>query len=233
MGFFSQLVEIFTGKKKESTPSTPSTPAVAQPRPTSQPTSEPSSPDPVAQLESLPQSEVAQKVEQVTTELEAIAQPPSPVAKFGEAPQPSLAVETPAMAERIAAWGNTGQVRYVPQLLKCANSVDSNIRVAVALALGNIAKRNPRRSELQSAIPVLGKLSGDRSPDVSCSAVQALGMVRSDQVKPYLLKALRHPSTQVSQAASVVIKQLKSQYSEQPEVHPVKPPVKNIPHHRF
>jgi hypothetical protein len=233
MGFLSQLMGIFTGKKKQGATSTPSTPAITQPKSTTKPPSQDSSPDPVAPLESLPQRTVEQKLEQVTHELEAIAQQSPPIAEFSEQPEPSPSVEAPAMAEKIAAWGNSGQVRHIPQLLRSANAADPDIRAEVALALGKIAKVNPRRTEMQSAIPVLGKLSGDRSLAVSENAVKALGMIRSDQVKPYLQKALRHPSSKVSQAASVAIRQLKLQYSEQPEAHPIKPPVKNIPHHRF
>lgn len=231
MGFFSQFIKMLTGRKKPDTP--PAPPAATPPEPTTKLPAKPIAPDPVVQLESLPPETVEQQVEQVTDELEAIAQQSALGAELAEESPPSSAVEAPAMADRITAWGNTGQVRYLPQLLKYANSADSSVRAAVALALGKLAKRNPRRAELQSAISVLGKLSGDRSLEISRNAVQALGMIRSEHVKPYLQKALRHPSTQVSQAASLAIKQLKSQYRETPEIHPIKPPGKNIHHHRF
>jgi HEAT repeat protein len=230
MGFWSRLTGILTNRKQQNTTQPPSTTANPPSTKSSSPTKVADSTPP---LESLPPKEVVQQVDQVERELETIV-PEQPLAK--QHPESTSSFPPGSTSEnlnaKVSAWGDSRQVKYIPQLLKYANAPDARLRTDVALALGKIAKANPRKAEVQRTISVLGNLSGDRVPEVSQNAVVALGAIRSEQVLPFLQKALRHPSSKVSRAASSAIKQLHLLHEVKPEVSTVKPPAKPI-HHRF
>jgi hypothetical protein len=228
MGFWSRLAGILTNRKPQSTAQTPSKTA-------NQPSAKPSLSKKVTDspsLESLPAKEVVQQVDRVKSELAAIAPEKPLVVQKEPLSSSSHTTTSENLSDKILTWGDAKQVKYIPQLLKYGNHPDANVRAAVALALGKIAKANPCKAEVQQTISLLGKLSGDRVLEVSQNAVIALGAIRSEQVLPLLQKALRHPSGKVSRAANHSIQQLHLLHEVKPEVSTVKPPAKPI-HHRF
>ena len=82
-------------------------------------------------------------------------------------------------------------------------------RKLAASALGNIAAANPLRIDGQRAIETLGKLAQDYAPEVRQTAVEALGMIKSEKVIPLLQKALRDTDSAVAKSASAALNKFK------------------------
>ncbi|MBD2310434.1 HEAT repeat domain-containing protein [Desertifilum sp. FACHB-1129] len=123
------------------------------------------------------------------------------------------------LCQQVLGWGETGQVGKLSQLINYARHASPDVRQSVAIALGNLIKRNRLRSNGDMLIPILGKLSQDAKPKVRQAAIMALGSIHSPQALPFLQRALRDPIGYVSQSASIAIRQLK--------LAPLKPPVQN------
>lgn len=156
--------------------------------------------------------------------LSAAASTPEPV----DSPEVTVSAKTePApvpgadLGQTIQTWGASGQLRTLPLLARYTTHPSPQIRSAVAQAVAKIAARQPLRTELEAAIPVLGKLSQDHNLEVRQAAVQALGQIQSAKVLPYLQQALKHPAGGVGKAASTAIARLKLLY--QPKT--AKPPI--------
>ncbi|XWK90360.1 MAG: Holliday junction resolvase-like protein [Phormidium sp.] len=110
------------------------------------------------------------------------------------------------LSQQIVAWGNTRKIEYVSQLISYANHPSGNVRRLTASAIGKIAASHKLRQEIKQAIPVLGKLTQDEKPQVRVYAVKALSLIASDDVLPFLKKALEDPIGYVSRAANQALK---------------------------
>jgi hypothetical protein len=143
-------------------------------------------------------------------------QPATPAGDSGEfalGKVPAVPLE-----KAIATWGELGQAFRIPQLARFAIHADSNVRAAVAVALGNIALKQ-RGAGMERVVPVLGKLSKDTNQQVRLGAIAALGNIRSATVLPWLQQALRSPDAETTKAASLALQ--RSRLSETPK--PAKP----------
>lgn len=112
------------------------------------------------------------------------------------------------LCKKILAWGNSGKNYYISNLIKCGNHKDSNVRRLTASAIGKIALSNKLTSEIEQAIPTLGKLSQDEKPQVRQYAVKALGMINSEKVVGFLKHSLTDPVPYVSTAANISLQKL-------------------------
>ncbi|MGG6267614.1 HEAT repeat domain-containing protein [Leptolyngbya sp. AN03gr2] len=120
------------------------------------------------------------------------------------------------LTQDILVWGQSKDLKHVSKLMQYTTHADPMVRGNVAIALGQIARQNSGRSEVERSIPVLGKLTQDSDLKVRQYAVQALGEIRSEKVLPYLQKALQSPSGSVMKAANGAIQNLKLQYGKTP-----------------
>jgi len=120
------------------------------------------------------------------------------------------------LTQEILAWGQSKELKHVSKLMQYTTHADPIVRGNVAIALGQIARQNSARSEVERSIPVLGKLTQDSDLKVRLYAVQALGEIRSENVLPYLRQALQSPSGSVMKAANGAIQNLKLQYGKTP-----------------
>lgn len=123
---------------------------------------------------------------------------------------------TEELTQEILAWGQSKELKHVSKLMQYTTHADSIVRGNAAIALGQIARQNSVRSDVERSIPVLGKLTQDTDLKVRLYAVQALGEIRSEKVLPYLEKALQSPSGSVMKAANGAIQNLKLQYGKTP-----------------
>lgn len=110
------------------------------------------------------------------------------------------------LSQQIVAWGNTRKIEYVSQLISYANHPSGNVRRLTASAIGKIAASHKLRQEIKQAIPVLGKLTQDEKPQVRVYAVKALSLIASDDVLPFLRRALEDPIGYVNRAANQALK---------------------------
>ena len=163
----------------------------------------PVSPLQAPEISAPPQAENLSSSSPVTTATPAPLTLPVPA--FNPPPPPVVQ----DLRNQIAVWGNSGQIYYIPNLIGYANHQESQIRELVASALGKIGAANSLRAELQRAIPILGKLSQDSSPQVRLSAVEALGMIKSEKVIAFLQRALRDTEGAVVQSANVAFGKFK------------------------
>jgi HEAT repeats len=134
---------------------------------------------------------------------------------------------TPALqdlSQEILTMGQSQQLRYVPKLAQYATHSDPMIRRYVANALGQIAAPHTVTAEIETVIPVLGKLSQDSSLEVRQMALRALSGIQSPLVLPYLEKGLLSASGSVQQMANAAIQKLKLQYDKPTSVAPQFPP---------
>jgi hypothetical protein len=122
------------------------------------------------------------------------------------------------LTQEILAWGQSKELKHLPKLIQNASHSDGLVRGNVAIALGQISASHPVRTEIEQAIPILGKLAQDSSLQVRQFAVQALGMIQSDKVLPYLQQALLSPSTSVMKAANDALQNLKLHYGNTPAI---------------
>jgi hypothetical protein len=122
------------------------------------------------------------------------------------------------LTQEILAWGQSKELKHLPKLIQNASHSDGLVRGNVAIALGQISASHPVRTEIEQAIPVLGKLAQDSNLQVRQFAVQALGMIQSDKVLPYLQQALLSPSTSVMKAANDALQNLKLHYGNTPAI---------------
>ncbi len=97
----------------------------------------------------------------------------------------------------------------LPQLRQLADHADAQVRQEVAEHLIKLTEQRKLRTELKPVIPVLGRLSQDAISQVRTQAVQALGQIQSFQVLPFLRRALKDASPEVTQAAAIAIRQVK------------------------
>jgi hypothetical protein len=112
----------------------------------------------------------------------------APFAAIHDPKRPS----TPALqdlSQEILDMGQSQQLRFIPKLIQSANHSDSMIRTYTAYAMGQIAASHPVQADIETMIPVLGKLSQDISLEVRSMAIKALNQIRSPQVLPYLKKS--------------------------------------------
>ena len=162
-------------------------------------------------------------------------------AEVAAAPEPPLTVSAPAMvgvsgpspfggmgdgmelSGKIDRMGESRQMQQVANLYRYANHPDSKVRASVATALGKLAANQPGKS-VEGMIPVLGKLSQDRSAEVRLAAVQALGNVRSPKVLPWLQQAQKTATGEVGKAITIALQNLKLVYQPKPK-NPVNPVV--------
>jgi hypothetical protein len=116
------------------------------------------------------------------------------------------------LSQTILTWGKTKELKQVCKLNQYATHRDPVIRTHAVAALQEIAARHPLTREVESMIPVLGKLTQDSSLAVRQLAVKALGEIRSEAVLPYLEQALLSPSSGVKKTAQSAIEKLKLGY---------------------
>lgn len=121
----------------------------------------------------------------------------------------SFSEKSRELAQQIEIWGNSREGRYISQLTNLVYHSDTNVRQQAASALGKIVSSKNIRSEIQQAVPVLGKLSKDSDASVRQSAVEALGTIKSETVIPLLQQALRDSDRDVVKSASAALSQLK------------------------
>jgi hypothetical protein len=94
---------------------------------------------------------------------------------------------TPALqdlSQEILDMGQSQQLRFIPKLIQSANHSDSMIRTYAAHAMGQIAAIHPVQADIETMIPVLGKLTQDSSLEVRSMATKALNQIRSPQGSP-------------------------------------------------
>jgi hypothetical protein len=97
----------------------------------------------------------------------------APFAAIQDPKRPS----TPALqdlSQEILDMGQSQQLRFIPKLIQSANHSDSMIRTYTAHAMGQIAANHPVQADIETMIPVLGKLSQDISLEVRSMALKAL-----------------------------------------------------------
>ncbi|KGF72193.1 hypothetical protein DO97_11615 [Neosynechococcus sphagnicola sy1] len=165
-------------------------------------------PEPTPVTESLPTA--------LTSEERPSSPEPTPVT---ESLEPGDATSAPVtLAAQITHWGNTGQVRVIPLLVRYGSHPESAIRTQVATALAQIAEKNRLRTGIPTVLPLLQKLSQDSNPMVRRQAVLTLGFLPSRQVLPLLQRALRDGSGGVVLAARTAIQTLKLKPIAKPAV---------------
>lgn len=114
------------------------------------------------------------------------------------------------LTAEIVAAGNSAHLSAIPQLIGYAKHQDHHVREQLAASLGKIATLNSLRTEVKQAIPTLGQLSHDCDPNVRQQAIEALGMIKSDQVIPILQQALRDSNYAVVRSANAALNKFKS-----------------------
>lgn len=118
------------------------------------------------------------------------------------------------LTQEILAWGQSKDLKHLAKLMQYATHSDAIVRSHVATSLGRIVSAHPMRGDVERSIPVLGKLTNDSDVKVRVYAVQSLGTIRSQEVLPYLERALRSPSGSVTKAANRALQNLKLQYGK-------------------
>jgi hypothetical protein len=109
--------------------------------------------------------------------------------------------------EEIAQLGR-GETQQIDRLARYIDHPDSDVRVAVAFALGELAASRQGKG-VEEAVPLLSSLSEDANLKVRLQAVIALGKIQSPIVAPLLQQAETHFDNEVSQAARNALQQLK------------------------
>ena len=129
----------------------------------------------------------------------------------------------PELCENVTAWGESGQAKSIGQLNRYTKHQNADVRRLVASGLGKIAASNSMRAEIERLIPTLGKLSQDSKPEVRQAAVEALGMIKSDKVLPFLQRALKDAVGDVRKSANASIAKLNLGYGFKPkaEIKPI------------
>ncbi len=132
------------------------------------------------------------------------------------------------LTAEIAATGNAAHLSAIPQLIGYAKHQDHHVREQLADTLGEIARVNSFRTEVKKALPTLIQLSHDHDPNVRQHAVEALGMIKSDQVIPVLQQALRDSNYAVVRSANAALNKFKSypvKQKAQPQKLALKKPI--------
>jgi hypothetical protein len=142
-----------------------------------------------------------------------------PFAAIQDPKRPSTP-ELQDLSQEILEMGMSKQLRFVPKLTQYANHSDAKIRSYVAYALGQIAMPHTVKAEIETIIPVLGKLSQDKDLEVRQMAIKALSSIQSPKVLPYLEKGLLSSAGSVQQMANTAIQKLKLQYDTKPSEFP-------------
>lgn len=120
------------------------------------------------------------------------------------------ASKIPSSLVQVEAWGNSGLVSAIPGLSRYALTADQKTRQQVAVALGKIANRAGLRSEVQTSLGILAKLSRDPEIAVRCAAVEAIAQIPSSRSIRLLNQALRDSAGEVVQNASKGLTRLKN-----------------------
>lgn len=107
------------------------------------------------------------------------------------------------LCQKIVAWGNSGKIEWISNLINYANHPEANVRRLTASAIGKIASSNTLVPEIEQAIPALNKLTQDEKPQVRQYAIKALAVINSEEVVPLLKIALHDPVGYVSEAAKI------------------------------
>jgi HEAT repeat protein len=159
---------------------------------------------------------------------EATSAPPSVSTTNGTSdvvePLPVPSPVARSLQEKLASIGTMGRLSGIAQLVRHADSPDTGIREQVAISLGQLTASRMIGADVQRAIPVLGRLSRDRSSAVRRAAIEALGQIRSEQVIPFLERSLRDTDRQVVKAASWAIAKFKFFRTNQPAPPPPQKP---------
>jgi hypothetical protein len=107
--------------------------------------------------------------------------------------------------EEIAQLGR-GEIQQIDRLAHYINHPDSDVRVAVAFALGELAASRQGKG-MEEAVPLLSSLSEDANLKVRLQAVIALGKIQSPIVASLLQQAETHSDREVSHAARNALQQ--------------------------
>jgi len=124
---------------------------------------------------------------------------------------------TEELSQNVIAWGESGKTKSIGQLSRYTNHQNGDVRRLVASGLGKIAASNSMRAEIERLIPTLGKLSQDPKPEVRQAAVEALGMIKSVMVLPFLQRALKDAVGNVRKSARASIGKLNLGYGFNPK----------------
>jgi hypothetical protein len=190
-----------------------------------------SPPIPDPWLEEPPEAEAEPAIP--ASSVEPVTSASEPVTASPLSPEPAnssgLAISTVEadLSEKILRLGKSGQINQVAYLTRYANHTDSQVRSAVAKALGNLAI-NWRGTVVESMIPVLGRLSQDSKPEVRLAAVESLGNIQSNKVLPWLQRAQKYADGAVRKAATTALQRLKLNYYPKSALTP-KPKVEKAP----
>lgn len=200
----------------------------------SEPIQEPVAEEPVAEEPAEPIAETV--ATQVATQSGVAPEEPVATAESVETPEPRAEIaefsipptiqdpkrpndgKVEDLTQDILAWGQSKDLKHVPQLMQYATHQDAIVRSHVASSLGQIVSAYGVRGDVERTIPILGKLTNDSDLKVRQYAVQSLGMIRSEKVLPYLEKALQSPSGSVMKAANTALQNLKLQYGQTPSM---------------
>ncbi len=123
----------------------------------------------------------------------------------------------PELYQNVTAWGESSQTKSIGQLTRYTNHQNGDVRRLVASGLGKIAASNSMKAEIERLIPTLGKLSQDAKPEVRQAAVEALGVIKSDKVLPFLQRALNDAVGDVRKSANASIRKLNLGYGFKPK----------------
>lgn len=101
-------------------------------------------------------------------------------------------------ASKVVAWGKSGDLDHVPDLIARLESSDGNVRRMAASALGKLCDR-------RAVGPLLDLLEGESKPQVRQYAVKALGSIGAREVWPVLQEIAEDPAEMYYVRRSAVI----------------------------
>jgi HEAT repeat protein len=101
------------------------------------------------------------------------------------------------------AMGKSGNISWLPILLKELASADAEIRYEAAGACGELGE--------EEAAGYLCELANDPDLDVRLAAVQALGKIGGPEAKGCLERCLNHPDEAIQEAAKEALSQLEAE----------------------
>jgi HEAT repeat protein len=106
-------------------------------------------------------------------------------------------------ASALFAMGKSGNIAWLPILLKELTSTDAEIRYEAAGACGELGE--------EEAAGYLCELANDPDLDVRLVAVQALGKIGGPEAKGCLERCLNHPDESIQEAAKEALSQLEAE----------------------
>lgn len=105
--------------------------------------------------------------------------------------------------------GKSKQMSHLPELQRLSVFASSEVREAVAIAIGKVAAAHSDAPAIRQTVPLLGKLSQDPDPVVRLAALEGLGSISSSRVVPYVRRLLRDPDMKVMGAAKTLMDRFK------------------------